>query len=227
LCGKNINSQRRRDAARVGGWAYEKVERRDSSARKEEKAMAQLFSAHNARLRSIRGSAMSTDLNNRLLSLLFMANVVATLLHYGDNILNLHEYPDLPTAQASSIVLFFIVMIPFGVVGYWLYVVRGHKLSYYLLYIYCLLNLVVLGHYLPSRLRGGFWDYDFKIHFLIWLEALTALALLAYVVKLHWWSSQVREMRAIRAMKTYFAHRRANSSHYSHRSSRSAHMFVL
>jgi hypothetical protein len=189
--------------------------------------MAQLFSAHNAGLRSIQDSAMSAYLNNRLLSLLFMANVVATLLHYGDNILNLHEYPDLPTAQASSIVLFFIVMIPFGVAGYWLYVARRHKLSYYLLYIYCLLNLFVLGHYIPSRLRGGFWGYDFKIHFLIWLEALTALALLAYVVKLHWRSSRVREMGTIRAMKAYFVHRRANSSHYSRWSSRSAHMLAL
>jgi hypothetical protein len=188
--------------------------------------MAQLFPAHNARLRPMRGSAMSAYQNNRLLSILFISNVVATLLHYGDNILNLHEYPDLPTARASSIVLFFIVMIPFGVVGYWLYVISRHKLSYYLLYVYCLLNLVVLGHYLPSRLRAGFWGYDLKIHFLIWLEALTALALLAYVVKLHWWSSRVREVGAIRAMKTYFAHRRANSSHYSRWSSRSTHMFA-
>jgi hypothetical protein len=117
-------------------------------------------------------------------------------------------------------------MIPFGVVGYWLYVAHRHKLSYYLLYIYCLLNLVVLGHYLPSRLRGGFWDYDLKIHFLIWLEAFTALALLAYVVKLHWWGSRVRGMGAIRAMKTCFNPRRANTSHYSRRSGRSANMFA-
>jgi hypothetical protein len=188
--------------------------------------MAQLFPAHNASLRPIRGSAMSAYLNNRLLSVLFISNVVATLLHYGDNILNLHEYPDLPTAQASSIVLFFMVMIPFGVVGYWLYVISRHKLSYYLLYVYCLLNLVVLGHYLPSRLRAGFWGYDLKIHFLIWLEALTALALLAYVVRLHWWGSRFREVGAIRAMKTYFAHRKANFSHYSRRSGRSTHTFA-
>jgi hypothetical protein len=156
--------------------------------------MAQLFSAHNARLRSTRSSAIGIYQNNSLLTLLFMANVMAAVLHYADNILNLREYPDLPTTQASSIVLSFIVMIPFGVFGYWLYVTRRHKMSYYFLYIYCLLNLAVLGHYLPSRMCGGFWDYDLKIHLLIWLEALTASALLAYVVKLHWWGSRVREM---------------------------------
>jgi hypothetical protein len=54
--------------------------------------------------------------------------------------------------------------------------------------------LTALGHYLPSRLRGGFWSYSFKIHFFIWLEALTALVLLAYVVKLH--SSHYRQVIA-------------------------------
>lgn len=117
--------------------------------------------------------------------MLFTTNIVATLFHYVDNILNLHEYPDLPTTQASSIVLFFLVMMPFGLIGYWLYIKNRHKLSYYLFYIYCLLNAVVLGHYTPSRLRGDFWDYGFKIHALIWLEAITAMALLAYIIKLH------------------------------------------
>jgi hypothetical protein len=137
---------------------------------------------------------MTTRLDNKSLSVLFMANVAATLLHYVDNILNLREYPDLPTTRASDIAMFFFVMVPFGVAGYLLYIKYRHKLSYWLLYIYCLLNLTALGHYLPSRLRGGFWSYSFKIHFFIWLEALTALVLLAYVVKLH--SSHYRQVIA-------------------------------
>src|SRR5574341_1223713 len=139
--------------------------------------MTQLFLTSNTRPRFTRGLAMTSSRDNKSLSLLFMANVVATLLHYVDNILNLREYPDLPTTEASSIALFFIVMIPFGVTGYWLYVKYRHQLSYYLLYTYCLLNLVVLGHYLPSRLRGDFLDYSLKVHFFICLEAITALAL--------------------------------------------------
>jgi hypothetical protein len=127
-----------------------------------------------------------------------MVNVVATLLHYVDNIIHLHEYPDLPTTQASDIALFFFVMMPLGVTGYWLYVKYRHKLSYYMLYAYCLLNMVVLGHYTPSRLRDGFWGYSLKIHAFIWLEAITAIVLLAYVVKLHrFWARSISTRLAV------------------------------
>lgn len=146
--------------------------------------MTQLLSSYNAG-RVLRDLAKIANFEIKLLSMLFATNILATLFHYVDNILHLHEYPDLPTTQASSIVLFFLVMMPFGLAGYWLYVKNRHKLSYYAFYIYCLLNMVVLGHYTPSRLRGDFWDYSFKVHALIWIEVITAMALLAYVIKLH------------------------------------------
>jgi hypothetical protein len=122
--------------------------------------------------------------NEKNLLRYFLANLAATFIHFADNIIRLHSYPDLPTTQASDIALFWLVMTPFGLAGYWLYRKGERRLSFYSFYLYCIMNLIALGHYLPSRLRGGFMNYGFEIHLFIWLEAATALVLLWQVVGL-------------------------------------------
>ena len=64
--------------------------------------------------------------------------------------LYLKRYPDLPTTTAADIETFWIVMMPFGVAGYLLYLYGKRTLAYYAFYIYCLLNILVLGHYLRA-----------------------------------------------------------------------------
>jgi hypothetical protein len=131
------------------------------------------------------GAARWAVRKNWLLAL-FLINFWATLLHFLDNIVDLHAYPDLPTTRAYDIALYWLVMTPFGIAGYVIYQRYAHRAAYYLFYIYCVMNLVVVGHYTQTRLQGSVFDYEFKVHLFIWLEVVTALALLIYVVRLHW-----------------------------------------
>ena len=117
----------------------------------------------------------------RWLVTLFTINAVATLLHYVDNILRLEVYPDLPTTTRFDIVAFWSGMTPFGLYGLVLYRRGRTAAGCYLLYIYCVLNAAVLGHYA----RQPFSTIAHTIHFFILLEALTAVMLLAYVAVLH------------------------------------------
>lgn len=113
----------------------------------------------------------------------FWVSVAASLLHFTDNVLRLDSYPDLPITKASSIVTFGIVMFGMGFLGYWIYLNKLHKSGIVFLYTYALMSLIVLGHYLPSRLTKGFWGYGLEIHLFIWLEALTSLVLIYYLSK--------------------------------------------
>lgn len=118
----------------------------------------------------------------RWLVLLFCLSLAAAVLHYVDNIWHLQEYPDLPTVTAYSILRFFVIMISFGLIGMWLYVKNKLPYAFYSLYVYCAMNLVVLGHYLPSRIHTHGGVFAPRVHVLIWLEVLTTVVLLLYVL---------------------------------------------
>jgi hypothetical protein len=124
---------------------------------------------------------------HRGLLFLFGINVASILLHYADNVIRLKLYPDLPTTTPLDITLFGAVMLAVGLIGILMYVSEKLRAySFYLLYIYIAMNLVVLGHYLPSRLRGSFFAVDPSVHFTILFEALSAVMLTAYVPLLHY-----------------------------------------
>lgn len=113
----------------------------------------------------------------------FWVSIGAALLHFGDNIARLDLYPDLPMTKASSIAFYGIVMFAVGFLGYWLFLVRAQSIGKWLLFKFILMNFVVLGHYLPSRLTRGFWGYGLEVHLFIWLEVLASLVLLYYLSK--------------------------------------------
>jgi hypothetical protein len=122
----------------------------------------------------------------RGLLLLFAINVASVLLHYADNVLRLELYPDLPTTRPWDIVLFGTVMLAAGLLGIVMYASEKKRAySFYLLHIYNAMNLVVLGHYLPSRLPGPFLGVDPSVHLTILFEASSTLVLCAYVLLLH------------------------------------------
>ncbi|MET4702046.1 CDP-diglyceride synthetase [Constrictibacter sp. MBR-5] len=122
----------------------------------------------------------------RALTVLFGVNLVATLIHYADNVARLNAYPDLPTTAPWHILSFLAIMLLFGIAGFWLFLKNHPMLAAYFTYIYCALNFVVLGHYTASRLNGPVSEYGMAIHLAIFAEVLTALALLLYVGRLHW-----------------------------------------
>jgi hypothetical protein len=136
----------------------------------------------------------------RALLVLFAINVASVLLHYADNVFRLELYPDLPTTRPLEIVLFGTVMLAAGLLGILMYVSEKMRAySLYLLHIYNAMNLVVLGHYLPSRMPGPFLGVDPSVHLTILFEASSALVLCAYALLLHYRSFRNRSAHAVRS----------------------------
>ena len=119
---------------------------------------------------------------------LLLANVVATVAHYVDNIVFFAQYPEPPWMQPHFIDAFWFVMTPFALVGYKL-ITRGRvHFGSVVLYLYAAMSLLVLAHYRYAPMRS----IRFRIHIFILVEAALALALVAYVAVL-----QVRTSRSL------------------------------
>ena len=111
----------------------------------------------------------------RLLLVLLIANLVASALHFGDNMLRFHEYPEPEWITGPHIVdTLWLVITPLLALGWWL-ARRGMRWgSIGALWIYGALSMLVLGHYLyasPSEL-------PVRVNILIWAEAVAAALLI-------------------------------------------------
>lgn len=106
---------------------------------------------------------------------LVAANLIASILHFGDNILHFHQYPEPKWISSPHIVdALWFVITPLLLLGWWLARRRHRWPSIAAFWLYGGLSLFVLGHYrfaAPSEL-------SFRINLLIWLEAMTALILI-------------------------------------------------
>ena len=110
-----------------------------------------------------------------ILLILLVVNLVASALHFGDNMLRFHEYPEPAWITGPHVVdAVWLLMTPLLAAGWWLARggIRGWAVG--VLWLYGVLSMFVLGHYLyasPSAL-------SFRINFLIALEAVAAGLLL-------------------------------------------------
>jgi hypothetical protein len=113
----------------------------------------------------------------KALAWLVALNVATTVLHYGDNILFFHEYPEPLWISPGLVDAFWFLMTPVALAGLWL-ARRGHRnLSSIALLTYACMSLLVLGHYRFAPLHTIGW----RIHALIGLETVAALALVAWL----------------------------------------------
>jgi hypothetical protein len=114
----------------------------------------------------------------RRLLILLVINIGTSILHYVDNILFFHTYPEPHWINPQIIDLFWFVMTPLAVLGYVLYSKGLRRYSYLCLYLYALMSLLVLGHYR----YGSMWEMSLKMNLLIFIEAIAAVALIAYTM---------------------------------------------
>ena len=129
---------------------------------------------------------MRAQCEARYLLSLVVANVAASVFHYVDNIVFFADYPEPSWATPHLIDIFWFVLTPFAIAGY-TFVRRGRiHLGSSLLYAYSAMSLLVLGHYFYAPIDR----IAFRIHFFIVLEAILAIALIAYVL--------VRQSRTVR-----------------------------
>ena len=119
------------------------------------------------------GLSMSSMNLRRILLILLGANIATSILHYVDNVVFFRHYPE-PTWLTPHLVdLAWFVMTPFGVAGY-LFFRRGWRLAAcFCLYLYAVMGLVVLGHYLIAPP----WKVSLRINLFIIGEAIAALML--------------------------------------------------
>lgn len=115
------------------------------------------------------------------LLVLIILNIIATFGHYVDNICYFADYPEPHWLSPSIVDAFWFFMTPFAAFGYWYYLKGWHGLARWSLVAYCLMSLLVLGHYLIEPP----WNVAFRINLLILIEALAAVVLLLYVLRLN------------------------------------------
>lgn len=127
------------------------------------------------------------DSSKRWLLVVLAVNVGASILHYVDNIVFFHAYPEPHWINPRIIDAFWFVMTPFAVLGYVLYGKGLRTYSYICFYLYSLMSLLVLGHYR----YGSIWEMSLKINLLIFVEAFAAVALIAYTM---WLQSRSHEV---------------------------------
>ena len=114
----------------------------------------------------------------RWLLVLLAVNIGASILHYADNIVFFHTYPEPHWINPRIIDAFWLVMTPFAVSGYVLYGKGLRTYAYLCFYLYSLMSLLVFGHYQ----YGSMWEMSLKINLLIFVEAAVAIALIAYTM---------------------------------------------
>ncbi len=126
----------------------------------------------------------------RRLAALLIALVASSVLHYVDNIVHFHEYPEPAWIDRSMIDAFWFAMTPLAVVGY-LLLRHGRFLPGCLALIaYAACNLLTLGHYAyaPMHAIGA------RIHAFILLEAVLAGLLVVVITgwmakpAIAWWA---------------------------------------
>ena len=113
----------------------------------------------------------------RWLLWLVLANIAATVLHYVDNICFFSEYPEPSWATPHLIDAFWFVMTPVAFAGYLLMRRGFHRWGSLVLCAYAAMSLLALGHYLYAPIAS----LPFRINLFILLEAILAVALMAYV----------------------------------------------
>ena len=128
-----------------------------------------------------RRSDRKLDTPSKALLLLLVLNVVASIVHYADNIARWSLYPEPAWDNARLTDSFWFLMTPVGIAAYVVYR-RGRKgLGLALNALYGALNLVVLAHYLFASPE----DVSLSVNATILFESATAACLLAYTAWLN------------------------------------------
>lgn len=119
------------------------------------------------------GTTISNAKSKQALLTLVAFNVVTSILHYVDNVIDFKHYPEPTWLNPHLVDAAWFVMTPFGILGSILFLRGRHTIAFTCLYIYSIMGLLVLGHYLIAPP----WEVSFRINLFIVLEAVSAMLL--------------------------------------------------
>lgn len=110
---------------------------------------------------------------NKWLLIWFAFTFLSSILHYVHNVIYFSFYPEPIWLNPDLVDYCWFVMTPFGLLGLWFLWLENKKTSFFFLSIYCIMNLLTLGHY-GCEVKI---PISFAIHSFIWLEAIAASVL--------------------------------------------------
>jgi hypothetical protein len=119
-----------------------------------------------------------------LLSILILS-IAITSIHYTDNAIYVHEYPEPEWFTTSGVLITWVVMTTIGIIGYWLYTRQLYWLSYFLLGMYAGTGLSSPAHYFYGELS----QFSGKMHLLIWTDVFAGLLVVAFIT----WSALIAQ----------------------------------
>jgi hypothetical protein len=114
----------------------------------------------------------------KILLSIVLLNVASTLLHYTDNALFVRDYPGPDWLTTAGVFSTVAIMTPIGLLGYWLYTKGMFRSAYLLLGLYSITSISSPGHYLYPMVK----PMSMKMHGLIWLDALSGMLLIAFLL---------------------------------------------
>lgn len=112
-----------------------------------------------------------------LLALLIL-NILASILHYTDNLIHFDTYPEPDWFTPYLTDSIWWLMTPCGIAGFWFYRQQTFRLAYLGLYSYALLSQLTLGHYAIAPI----WTLSLKMNALILLESWVAIPLVIFAL---------------------------------------------
>lgn len=121
----------------------------------------------------------------QILLAILVLNLISTWLHYTDNALFVKQYPGPNWFTTVGVFGVVIVMTPIGLLGYWLYTKGKFWSAYLTLGLYSLTSVSSPGHYFYPMVT----PMSIKMHSLIWLDGLSGLLLIGFVL----WSSLIAQ----------------------------------
>ncbi|UBF24901.1 hypothetical protein K9N68_25085 [Kovacikia minuta CCNUW1] len=113
-----------------------------------------------------------------LLLMILGINLVSTILHYTDNFLFFSQYPAPTWMTPASVYIAWLLLTPFGFIGYFLYKRDVFLAAYVCLGIYALTGAASPGHYLFPAAE----NFSLKMHLFIWFDAIAGLLLLGFTI---------------------------------------------
>ena len=123
----------------------------------------------------------------RILTLIVGAAVVASIVHYTDNYVNYHDYPQartLPNPSAALVIEAWFGFTAAGLAGYLLFRRGPSNLALILLAVYAGSGLIGIGHYLvPGATSMPWWR---QAH--VFLDIASGIAVFSFAM----WAERAR-----------------------------------
>ena len=128
---------------------------------------------------------------------LIIINIISTILHYTDNFISFDRYPAPNWMNMHHVYLAWLLLFPFAVIGYVLYIKQKYWLAYLCLFIYSNTGAASMGHYFYGSISDMSWQMNASI-------ALDIIAGISLNLFLFWSAFIAGEWREIEATdRTY------------------------